>query len=254
MSIHSIFAANLRSKTSEYGTIADVCRGIDINRQQYNKYLAGASIPNAITLRKICTFLGIQEQSLFLTDETSMQPADSHPAFPRRGPLGFFQFARKNYDFEVRDLPCGHYECYMPLPNTPGMLVRSLLTVTQNSRQKEFVRLTRFPTTKGSSKLLVRGRHKGVVFANNSEIYFLGVNRYAPYQVSFMAIMRSDGTSIGFSKGLIMTHGFNAPMNSKVCLLFAEQQKDAKSLIKSLGIIHSSEGKLNTVVAAALYS
>jgi transcriptional regulator with XRE-family HTH domain len=254
MSIHSIFAANLRSKAAECGTIADVCRGIGINRQQFNKYLAGASIPNALTLRRICTFLDIQEQTLFVAVGKNPQSFEASPPYPRPGPLGLLQLARKNYDFDIPDLPCGHYECFMPLPNAQGMLVRSLLTVTQNGRKKEFVRLTRFPSVKGSSRLLIRGRHNGTVFANNSEIYFLGTNRFAPFQVSFMATKRSDGTSIGFCQGMIMTHSFSSLMSSRVCLLYAENQSDVKSLIRNLGILHSSEVELNSIVVDALYS
>jgi transcriptional regulator with XRE-family HTH domain len=254
MSIYLVFAENLRRECAEYGTIADVCRGIGINRQQFNKYLAGSSIPNAITLRKICSFLNIPEQVLFVEGTGVATTSETPPTMPRRGPLGFFQFASKNFDFEVRDLPCGNYECFMPLPNAPDMLVRSLVRVTQNGRQKEFVRLTRFPSNQGSYKLLARGRHKGVVFASNSEIYFIGVNRFAPYQVSFMVTKRHDGASIGFCKGMIMTHSFNAPMTSKICLLFVEDQNDMKSLLKSLGTLHSAEVKLNGVVFDALYT
>jgi transcriptional regulator with XRE-family HTH domain len=254
MSIHLVFAANLRRFCAEYGTIADVCRGIGINRQQFNKYLAERSIPNAITLRRICTFLNISEQSLFVDDRGITRASEILPVMPRRGPLGFFQFASKNYDFEVRDLPCGNYECFMPLPNAPGMLVRSLVRVTQTGRQKEFVRLTRFPSSDRSSKPLARGRHKGVVFANNSEIYFLGVNRFAPYQVSFMATKRFEGGSMGFCKGMIMTHNFTSPMTSKVCLIFAANQDDTKSFVRSLGIIHSTEVESNGVISDVLYA
>jgi transcriptional regulator with XRE-family HTH domain len=254
MAIYLVFAENLRRRCGEYGTIADVCRGIGINRQQFNKYLAGGSFPNAITLRKICAFLNISEQSLFVDHDGIVNVSDVPAVMPRRGPLGFFQFAAKNYDFEVRDLPCGNYECYMPLPNAPGMLVRSLVSVTQTGRQKEFVRLTRFPSNDLSYKLMARGRHKGVVLANSSEIYFLGINRFAPYQMSFMTIRRNEGGNMGLFKGEIMTHGFTTPIVSKVCLIYCGEPSQTKSLVKGLGVIHSATVNSSHIISDILFA
>ena len=254
MSIHDTFARNLRRKSEEFGSIADVCRGAGINRQQFNKYLAGNSIPNAITLRRICNFLNIQEHSLFVNEKRNVDEIEAAPFMPRRGPLGFFQFASKKYDFEIKDIPNGHYYCFMPVHKVSGVLVRVLLSIRQNGKQKEFVRLTRFPSASGSSKLLMRGRHKGIVFANSSEIYFLGINRYAPHQLSLMMIERGNGTSNGFSKGMIMTHSINAAISSKICMLYAEPQKDIKLLLSRLGSLHESEAKLDSVVMATLRS
>ncbi len=50
------------------GTIADVCRGAAVNRQQFNRYLSGAAIPNATTLARVCKFLDISETQLFQTE------------------------------------------------------------------------------------------------------------------------------------------------------------------------------------------
>ena len=39
------FAENLRLLCSHYASVAEVCRRIGMNRQQFNKYLSGASTP-----------------------------------------------------------------------------------------------------------------------------------------------------------------------------------------------------------------
>jgi transcriptional regulator with XRE-family HTH domain len=254
MTLHLLFAENLRRKSAEFGTIADVCRGIGVNRQQFNKYLAGAAIPNAITLRKICQFLGIQERELFLENETSENPLAVPPVMPRRGPLGFFQFAANHFDFEVNDLQVGLYECIMPLVEVPGMLMKSLLLIQQTSRQKEFVRLTKVTTSKNQPKLIIRGRHKGVVFASGSDIYLLGVNRYPPFQVSFMVLKRNDGTMVGLNKGSIMTQSLNGPISSRVCLVLAQQQGNLKQHIRDVGVQHISAVNIDQLALDFLYS
>jgi transcriptional regulator with XRE-family HTH domain len=254
MSIHFVFAANLRRKCAEFGTIADVCRGIGINRQQFNKYLAGKSIPNAITLRNICTFLNVQEQALFANEAGAPTSTGTSTNTSMPGFIGFPQLKKKNFDFYVADLPCGFYNCFFPLQNVPGMLVRSLVYVTLNGRQKEFARLTRLHSAATSKKPLVVGRHSGIICANKSEIYLLGVNRHSPYQLTMMAIERTTGPCNGFYKGLILTHNFNALINPKMCMLYADDQNNPRLLIKSLGVLHESDPALDSLVVSTLHS
>lgn len=257
MSLHSKFAANLRHKCTDFGTIAEVCRGVGINRQQFNKYLAGNSIPNALTLRKICTFLGIQEQSLFFDDEPhTIGPISNKelPGFSHGGLPGFLTSARNHFDFHVLDLPSGFYHCYFPLHNVPGMLVRSLVQIRQEGKQRDFVRLSVFPSSGKTSRPLAKGRHKGIIFANEKEVYFLGVNRYPPGQLSLMTLERPDGTSNGFFTGMVLTRGGKTLISSRFCLIYADQRRDVRKLVKELGIIHESDANLESVVMATLFS
>ena len=257
MSLYSVFAVNLRRKCANFGTIAEVCRGVGINRQQFNKYLAGNSIPNALTLRRICTFLNIQEQSLFFEETAGTVNSDSKKEWPsslRDGLPGFLTSIKKHFDFHVRDLPAGFYYCFFPLHNVPSMLVRGLVVIRQEGKQKNFVRLTVFPSSGRTSKPLAKGRHKGIIFANEKEVYFLGVNRYAPKQLSLMTLERSDGTSNGFFTGMILTRGGKTLISSPFCLIYADQQRDIRKLLGELGIIHESDANLESVVMANLFS
>jgi transcriptional regulator with XRE-family HTH domain len=49
---------------SLYPSIAHVCRRIGINRQQFNKYLAGRARPSRSNMRRICNFFGVTEAEL----------------------------------------------------------------------------------------------------------------------------------------------------------------------------------------------
>ena len=54
-------AANLRLMCNRYTSIADICRQIKINRQQFNKYLSGQSSPSLHNLHRIAEFFGVDE-------------------------------------------------------------------------------------------------------------------------------------------------------------------------------------------------
>jgi transcriptional regulator with XRE-family HTH domain len=63
-------AQNLKLLCSREKSISEVCRTIGINRQQFSKYLSGASQPSAYNLNQICDHFSIRPADLFLpTDE-----------------------------------------------------------------------------------------------------------------------------------------------------------------------------------------
>jgi transcriptional regulator with XRE-family HTH domain len=63
--VYRHFAENLMASTVQRGSIAEVCRQTEINRQQFNKYLAGASPPSETTLQKLADYFGVPDHALF---------------------------------------------------------------------------------------------------------------------------------------------------------------------------------------------
>ncbi len=64
------FSQNLRLLCGYYKSVAMVCRSLDINRQQFNKYLGAQATPSLFTLRKICAFFGVDEDEIFSEHES----------------------------------------------------------------------------------------------------------------------------------------------------------------------------------------
>jgi transcriptional regulator with XRE-family HTH domain len=59
------FAANLRFVCERYGSISLVCRKINVNRQQFNKYLSGRHLPSPANARLIANFFGLGPEIMF---------------------------------------------------------------------------------------------------------------------------------------------------------------------------------------------
>ncbi|QFT79936.1 hypothetical protein FIU89_04870 [Roseovarius sp. THAF27] len=57
-------AENLRYLCAEKPSVAQVCREIGINHQQFSKYLAGRARPSAHNLRRISTYFGLDDAQL----------------------------------------------------------------------------------------------------------------------------------------------------------------------------------------------
>lgn len=60
----SNFSANLKHVCAERVSIAQICRDIGINQQQFNRYLSGAGMPSAHNLRRICVYFSLSESDL----------------------------------------------------------------------------------------------------------------------------------------------------------------------------------------------
>lgn len=59
-------AENLKLLTGYYKSVAEVCRRLEINRQQFNKYLNGSTLPSRHTFQRICNFFGVEDYELLL--------------------------------------------------------------------------------------------------------------------------------------------------------------------------------------------
>ena len=76
---YQVFSENLLSLCNAKGSIADACRDIGINRQQFNKYLSGQVLPSSVNLLKICKHFDVPSHSLFNypNKNTHSQPSET---------------------------------------------------------------------------------------------------------------------------------------------------------------------------------
>ncbi len=69
----SELARNLRYLCAEKPSVAQVCREIGINHQQFSKYLMGRARPSAHNLRRIAQYFGFDDDSLMLPHDQLVQ-------------------------------------------------------------------------------------------------------------------------------------------------------------------------------------
>lgn len=119
----SDFGANLRFLCAERGSIASTCRELQINQQQFSKYLSGRSRPSSANLRKISKFFNILDSDLLQHHDqfTIWYRANATPDLPgrRNDPLldAFPGDARAIRAF------LGAYQVFYLSPATPGRII-----------------------------------------------------------------------------------------------------------------------------------
>ncbi len=141
------FARNLRLLCSYYKSIAEVCRRLNINRPQFNRYLSGRYRPGGSTLRRLCEFFGVEEHEILLPSAqferlVKVRPraavvADEHaPEVPHLahlkdiGSVGLERFLGS------------YFETYLSMA-CPGKILRTLVTLERRGERVYYQRTER---------------------------------------------------------------------------------------------------------------
>ena len=76
------YRANLQFCCDHYRSVSEVCRRLKINRQQFNRYLAGTATPSRHNHKRISDFFGLEESELFATHDVFAASFRKHASSP----------------------------------------------------------------------------------------------------------------------------------------------------------------------------
>lgn len=171
--MHEDFARNLRLLCSYYRSVAEVCRRLEINRSQFNRYLSGRYLPSAHILRKCCTFFGVEEHEILMPSaqfellvqvrpkptaaETTTTPETAHLEH------------LKHIAATALDKYLGYYfETYLSMAY-PGQILRTLVCLEKQNDQVYYQRTERL-SEKGHQQAY-HGIYKGLAYMLTDRIF-----------------------------------------------------------------------------------
>lgn len=141
------FASNLRLLCSYYKSIAEVCRRLDINRPQFNRYLSGRYKPSANTLLKFCDFFGVEEHEILMPHDQFARLIKVRPR-----PHIAKDAARQEIDHFDRLQQAGacglekylgyYFEYYLSMA-CPGRILRTLICIERQDEKVFYQRTER---------------------------------------------------------------------------------------------------------------
>lgn len=150
--MHDDFSSNMRLLCSYYRSIAEVCRRLDINRSQFNRYLSGRYRPSAHILRRFCDFFGVEEYEIFLPHEQfqrliKVRPSRSasdvevtQEALPE---IAHLQKLGERGTAGLTNYLGFYFEYYMSMAR-PGKILRTLVRLEQRAQRVYYQRTERF--------------------------------------------------------------------------------------------------------------
>jgi len=220
------FSANLRFLCERHSSITSVCRKIGLNRQQFNKYLAGVHLPSPGNIRLISQFFGLGPAVLFAeTDEVRMLVDGNYfPVLDRlRGSRQFDAFmnaAVLSTKRETLDIT-GVYDRYHYSSIYKGAIIRSLLCIYRNENLYQHCYIERFPSMESPRKTDYIFKYHGFSVPLAGRIFFFdfeSVQRNELTTAILTPVQRSKTKFMfGISSGIAATM-LREPYATKVAL------------------------------------
>lgn len=214
-------ATNLRHLCARYDSVADVCRRLGINRQQFNKYLSGESEPSLRNLRRITGFFGVDEYEISLPHQDFVRTV-----LPRRAGAdlsGLLQqlIARLSLDgpgsLEAMRSYRGVYAVHFCTPVWSSHLVRSLTVIGQDN-QITFTKNIQRLAQDGSRTMVVQ-KFRGSALYHLDRIYILEYEAASSDLIALTILYPSHRRQKSLLTGIMLTiasGGHRQPFASRV--------------------------------------
>ncbi len=231
--------SNLRHLVNSFGSISEFCRAVAINRQQFNKYLNGRSLPSPRNLRRICDQVGVSESDLFLPAAEFAARYSSPGRKDDTSQLFSFIESAHRASTDLMKKYQGLYFKYYYSLSKPGLIRKSLLRISISERgaltkcvepaEGELTRLGIASLCKYSGEALFIGDRLFIL-----EYEYLSKKEIS-YSVHFPTYMSKAVLLPGLMLGVSASNR-HEPAASRVLLTRLSGQYTLKEAMKSCGL------------------
>lgn len=200
-------AANLKHVCSLYPSIAQVCRELGINRQQFNKYLAAQSMPTPHTLRRICEFFDIDQTDILSPPDrfaTALARRDGGMPDKRRAATRAFE-TRSRSDRETLRKYCGYYNTYFNSPARYGSIIRGFCAIYERNGQFRTRTYERLSEQSGADQRAEVQKSEGIVILDGGYIYLHECTNAVERSHAFTVIYPNYRPKITLLNGVILS-------------------------------------------------
>ncbi len=241
------FQRNLALLCSYQRSIADVCRKLGLNRQQFNKYLAGQSRPSRHNMRRICDYFGVTEAELF-SDTSRFEDMITL----KQKPIGdgdykplyhLEQLYKRSQSLEKY---VGYYFRYFYSFGNQGMVFRSIASIHEEEGRYFWknIEILRDPET-GQNRGL--NKYEGALFYLADRIYVMEYETLEKNSVTQMTLYPSHqsrlGTLVGIQTGGPTRRG-RKPGASRVALEYLGRDIDLRQAFRRIGLFDPAKGHI----------
>lgn len=169
------FSENLKTLCSYYKSISEVCRKVDINRQQFNRYLNGSSFPAYGNLKVICDFFGVDQDEIIsppaiFKDIISPGVQNQQTSSIPNEVLSYIDSMRSSSTPGL-DRYAGYYYRYILCASFPGYIFKTLLRIYKKNDFYYFWHIERATSDVEVIEKTFNVRYHGVVFMLSDRIY-----------------------------------------------------------------------------------
>lgn len=242
------FPENLRSLCADYSSIAQVCRDIGLNRQQFNRYLNGGGMPSAHNLRRIANYFEVSEADMFAEPDRlakirnrSTQPTEAKPA---RILTSIFE----NQSGLLRRY-VGFYQAHFMTPTWRDQILRALVWLRE---QDGYIVTHTFERAQSKDLSIVqRTRYSGLATYRGNRIYVLEKANSEDGFLSETVLFPAHRQQVTFLQGMTMgvaTKPRMAPYTSATIWKRLPERVSAREALAATGVFERNDNRIDPVV------
>lgn len=254
-------SANLMQLAESFDSVAEFCRKLDINRQQFNKYIAGQHVPAQKVLQKIARFFFMEPEDLFRA------PSDFK---------AFFEGQRVTLPFELQGAPelvklfpllhkssdglrkmLGVYYRYHHSSIYKGQVLRSIMHFYEKDESVRYVTIEKFPLLDGSGKAGYTFTYHGFCLLLGDRIFLIDSESKQRNELTFSILNQEHRRPNRFFYGLlsgVASTSFRQPFSTRLVLQHVSSGKLNRAHLRKATVLARDDGQLSTEIRQYLIS
>ncbi|MCM2563318.1 helix-turn-helix transcriptional regulator [Lutimaribacter sp. EGI FJ00015] len=247
---------NLTLLCSYFPSIAEVCRKLDINRQQFNKYLAGNAHPSRHNMRRICDFFGVSESELLMEPQQFEEIVALKRKPPQQQALSKpLRHLEKLYQrSQELEKYVGYYFRYFYSFGNRGKVIRSLAVVYKEDDKYYWknIEILRDPMTGRTSGL---NKYEGVLFYLADRLHVIEYETIEVNTITQATLYPSHRSRIGVLLGIQTggpTRRGRKPGASKVALEYLGRDINVREALKRTGLYDPKDGLIRSEILSLI--
>lgn len=237
------FASALRSHCARKGSIAQLCKATGINRQQFNKYLAGQILPGARNMRKICTYLGVTEAQLMegqvIDEEQLLEQSE----------IDFDSSAAAVVEGLHSGLRNGYYRAFFPVPGKAGLIARWLVHVSPDPGAGQIHTCRNYYVNASALGFSAnRIRYRGPVRYGPDEAFLIGTAHLKQPLHGIIRVNLRPATGPDYLPAMVLTRRPDGPVAMSGVMQFLGPGCTARAALAGMGVMRRDDPTADPVV------
>ena len=249
----SNFSENLRSLCRTRRSVSQICREIGMNRQQFERYLQGQSLPSSHNTYRISRYFGVEEQSLFVSPDRFQRAQATRTAKASGFALPALLDNLFPGDLSVLRNYLGVYHAHFVNRTWPDRVQRALCVVTEVDGKV----LTRYVgrVSDPHSSLIYRSKFRGMMSFHGDRLFLLERGNAASDALAQTILMPPERHRSTYVTGLafmVAWRPHRTPFCSRLIWKRLPEQTGYREALRACGLVDPRSRSLDPVIRSFL--
>lgn len=226
MGTAKIFSARLRELCQTAPSISKVARDLEINRQQFARYLNGTTMPRENVIRQIGEYFNVEPGQLF-----QEQPQQTLPQSGQSSALLNVLSQALSEPIQPHELPPGFYVQYKQAFSIPNKVLYTLAYIKEINGVYHYKRHTSCKLRSQLPGSTIHHRCEGVFLKQAGILTMLDVNTRSR-DIAFHAFRMGSMFDANIKPGLHMTPGRQGSIGPRAARIVLQKLPEGTSILE----------------------